>query len=187
MLTWLGGGCQPIGSHIDSVKGLPIMRYKAILGVGIVPWSETYDGRAGLPDEATLRQALFPGLVYNEAGEAAEVVFVGGIAHYAIPDHGFLRHVEAFRVDSAVISHLKERITSMQDDVVRGMLQMLGKDDLFTKAALDASIRNLEQNIRQADSNQWVPWLRLFGFRVVVNVHGEVVDILYPTQPDRDE
>ncbi len=143
-------------------------------------------GEQGTLSEAVLRQALFPGLVYNELGEAAELVYIGGVAHYAIPDAGFLRHVEAYKVDTAVIADLKEQITSMQDEVVRGMLQMLGRDDIFTKAAIDASIRNLEQNIRQSNTDQWVPWLRLFGFRVVVDVHGEIVEIMYPSQPDQD-
>jgi hypothetical protein len=131
-------------------------------------------------------QALFAGLVYNEQGRPAEVTYIGGVAHYAIPDDGFMRHVEASRIDGAVITQMKAQITSNQDEVVRGMMQMMGKDDLFTKAAIDASIRNMEQNIRQSDSNQWLPWLRLMGFRVVVNVHGEVVQVMYPSQTDED-
>jgi len=138
-------------------------------------------------DEALQRRALFPSLVFNEAGEPARVVDIGGVAHYAIPDDGFLRHVEALKVDSVVIARMKEQITSMQDDVVRGLLKLLGKDDIFTKAAIDYSIQNLEENIRQSDPDQWVPWLRLFGFRVVVNVHGEVVNLIYPHQPDPDQ
>ncbi len=138
-------------------------------------------------DEEVERQALFDELVYNERGEPARVAYVGGVTHYAIPDAGFLRHVEARKIDSMVIAHLKAQITSQQDVVVRGILEMLGKSDIFTKAAIDASIRNLEQQIRQSDSNQWVPWLRLFGFRVVVDVHGDVVEIIYPEQPGEGE
>lgn len=140
-----------------------------------------------MPDEAIERQALFPGLVYNEQGEPAQLVYIGGVAHYAIPDAGFMRHVEAYKVDKAVIAQLQEQISSMKDEVVRGMLQILQKDDIFTKAALEASIRNMEQNIRQSDPNQWLPWLKLFGFRIVVNVHGEVVELIYPQQPDEDD
>ena len=131
-------------------------------------------------------QALFAGLVYNEQGQPAEVVYIGGVAHYAIPDDGFRRHVEASRIDDVVIAQIKAQIVSNQDDVVRGIMQMMGKEDLFTKAAIDASIRNMEQSIRQSDSNQWLPWLRLMGFRVVVNVHGDVVQVLYPSQADED-
>ena len=140
-----------------------------------------------MQNETALRQALFPELVFNEEGESAAVVYIGSAAHYAIPDAGFLRHVEAHKVDIAVIAQLKEHITSMQDEVVRAMLQVLGKDDIFTKAAIDASIRNLEQSIRQSDTSRWAPWLRLLGFRIIVNVHGEVVEVVYPSQPGWEE
>ncbi|MHB9034516.1 MAG: hypothetical protein ACYC6L_15900 [Anaerolineae bacterium] len=133
------------------------------------------------------QKALFEGLVYNEAGEAAQAVYIGGIAHYAIPDDGFLRHVEASIIDNAVLASIKEQITANQDLVIRGVLQMMGKDDLFSKAAIEASIRNMEQNIRQSNPDQWLPWLRFMGFRVVVNVHGEVVELIYPTQAEGNE
>jgi hypothetical protein len=140
-----------------------------------------------MTDDLMSRRALFPGLVYNEVGQSCEVVYVGGVAHYVVPDDGFLRHVEAYLVDDAIIAAIKDQVSSMEDEVVMGMLQMLGKDDIFTKAALNASIRNLDQHIKQGNPDQWVPWLRLFGFRVVVNVHGEVVDIIQPTAPDSDD
>ncbi len=133
-------------------------------------------------------QALFPGLVYNEAGQLAEVVTIGGVAHYAIPDDGFLRHVEARGIDDAVLTALQEQVSSMKDELVPAMLSMLGKDDIFTKAALDASIRNLKESVRSSESHDWLPWLRLLGFRVVVNVHGEVMEIIYPEQSEgKDE
>jgi hypothetical protein len=137
-----------------------------------------------MTDETTVGRALFVGLVYNEAGERCEVVWIGGEAHYAIPDDGFVRHVEARHVDDAVIAQLKIQITSNQDDLVRAMLQMMGKDDLFTKAALDASIRHFDEQFRQSDTSQMVPWLQLMGFRIVVNVHGDLVELMQPTAPD---
>jgi len=112
----------------------------------------------------------------------AQVVNIGGIAHYAIPDNGFLRHVEAYIIDNAVLANIKSQITANEDMVIRGVLQMMGKDDLFTKAAVAASINNMEQSIRQSDPSQWLPWLRYLGFRVIVNVHGEVVELIYPQQ-----
>ena len=129
-------------------------------------------------------QALFGGLVYNEQGQRAEVVYIGRVAHYAIPDAGFLRHVEAYRVDRHIIAQLQQQISSMQDEVVRGMLSMLGKNDLMTKAAIDASLSNLEQSIRRSDSSEWVPWLKLFGFRVAVDLHGNLVEVIYPSAPE---
>ena len=136
--------------------------------------------------EPRARRAFFDGVVYNEAGERAEVVYVAGIAHYAVPDQGFLRHVLASRVDDAVIADIGSQVESNKTDVTHGILAMLGKDDLFTKAAVDSSIRNLGEQLRKSDPSQWVPWLKLFGFRIVVDVHGNVVEIVYPASVSED-
>jgi hypothetical protein len=133
------------------------------------------------------RQTLFEGLIYNEVGERVGTVYIGAVAHYAIPDAGFMRHVEARKVDDAVLELIKEQVTSQKDDLVRGMLEMLGRDDLFTKAAIDASIRNMDKQIRASDRTQWGPWLQLLGFRVVVDVHGDVVEVVVPQKPVDDD
>ena len=99
-----------------------------------------------------------------------------------IPDGDFRRHVEAAVVDDAVLAQLREQITSQQDLVTQGVLDFLGKDDLFTKASIDLALKNFEQGFRQADPEQWKPMLGLMGFRVIVNIHGEVVRVDYPTQ-----
>ncbi len=142
-----------------------------------------------MPEQAvdTNAQALFDGLVFNEAGEPAQVAYIGGVAHYAVPDDGFLRHVAARSVDDAVLDRLQEQVSSVQDELVAAVLRMLGKEDIFTKAALEASVRNLKDNVRQSEPQQWAPMLRLMGFRIVVNVHGEVVEIIYPEQAAEEE
>ena len=142
---------------------------------------------ADLSSETLSRRAMFEGLVYNESGARAEVVYVGNTAHYAVPDQGFLRHVEAHVVDDVVIAQMTDQITSMKDEVVVGILEMLGKDDLFSKAAVEASIRNLDQSIRQTDPGQWAPMLQLLGFRVVVDLHGRVLEVIYPQATDTEE
>ena len=134
-----------------------------------------------MPDSAVDMRALFQGLVYNEAGEPVGVAYIGGEAHYAIPDEGFVRHVEASAVDDAVLTDLQQRIESMKDQVVPAVMEMAGRNDILTKAAIEASIRNLKDSVRQSpESMQWVSWLRLLGFRIIVNVHGQVVEVIYP-------
>lgn len=139
---------------------------------------------AGKSREKAQREALFPGLVYNEVGEAARVTRVGGVAHYAIPDRGFWRHVAAWDVDSVVIAEIRERLGVVEDELVTTMLQMLGTKDLFTKAAIESSIQHLEENMRSGDPQEWVPSLQMLDFRIVVDVHGDVVDIVYPQPPE---
>lgn len=128
------------------------------------------------------RQALFPGLVYNEAGDEAHVVLIGGVPHYAIPDDGFLRHVEAYRIDESAVNAMQELMAGMRDELVAGILQMMGTDDILAKAALEASIDNIGPSLRRSDPSQWAPMLRLYGFRIIVDVHGDLLEIIYPRQ-----
>jgi hypothetical protein len=132
--------------------------------------------------ESKEHQAIFAGLISNEEGQPVDVTYIGDEAFYVIPDGDFRRHVEAAAVDNAVLETLREKITDMQDVVVQGVLDFLGKDDLFTKASIDMALKNFDQGFRQADPEQWKPWLGLLGFKVVVNVHGEVVRVEYPEQ-----
>ena len=137
------------------------------------------------------RKALFGDLVFNEAGEPARVVTVGGVPHYAVPDGDFLRHVEAAYVDHQILDQIKERILPMKDAIIEGMIQMMGQEDLFTKAMIDASIQDMDQQMEQLMA-YGLPagvqaWLGMLGFRVVVNVHGEVMEIDAPSAVDEGE
>jgi hypothetical protein len=63
-------------------------------------------------------------------------------------------------------------------------MSMMGKDDLFTKAMIDSSIKNVDNLLVQ---EQGIPedarmWLGMMGFKIMVNVHGEVIEISAPTQ-----
>ena len=54
--------------------------------------------------------AMFPGLVFNENGELAEIAYIGGVAHYVILDDGFRRHVEARGIDRQVLLFVREQM-----------------------------------------------------------------------------
>ncbi|MEM8859821.1 MAG: hypothetical protein AAGD96_15950, partial [Chloroflexota bacterium] len=64
-----------------------------------------------------------------------------------------------------------------------------GKDDLFTKAALDASISNVsaDQILSQGMPEQARHMLAMMGLRIKINVHGDIIDINAPTAPDNDD
>ena len=134
------------------------------------------------------KHALFANLVFDEQDEPAEVVYIGAVPHYVILDDGFRRHVEAETVDRQVIQLLRQQILSNRELVTQGMLAMLGKDALFTKAMIDASIQNIDRHIdvllEQGLPEDTRTWLGMLGFKVVVNVHGEVVRLDAPGQED---
>jgi hypothetical protein len=133
------------------------------------------------------RQALFAGLVFNEENEPAEVVYVGDESHYVILDAGFRRHVDSEYVDRQVLHWLQEQIFANREYVTEGVLAMLGKDDLFTKAMIDASIQNIDRLIEQGLPDDVRTWLGMFGFRIIVDIHGEVTRTDLPAQKAPDE
>ena len=57
---------------------------------------------------------------------------------------------------------------------------MLGKDDIFTKVAVESSINNIEQNVGQSIPEEARQWMGMLGFRIIIDFHGNVVDIQMP-------
>jgi hypothetical protein len=133
------------------------------------------------------RTALFAGLIRDEADRPVDVVMVGSVPNYVIEDDGFRRHVESDSVDRQVIEMLREQFMVHREIATEAMLEMLGKDDLFTKAMIDASIKNMDQVIEQGLPEGARAWLGMLGFRVIVNRHGDVVRLDMPEQEMFDE
>ena len=131
-------------------------------------------------------QALFAGLVYDELGRPVTISHVGGEAHYVVDDSGFLRHISSETVDRQILNIFLEQLAENKDVAVQQALKMMGKDDLFTKAALDASLDNVsvDQILAQGIPAQARNMMGMMGFRVVINLHGDVVGMHHPTMPD---
>jgi hypothetical protein len=130
------------------------------------------------------RTALFAGLIRDEDDRPVEDVMVGGVPYYVIEEDGFRRHVESETVDRRVIEMLREEFMSHREIATEAMLEMLGKDDLFTKAMIDASIKHMDQVIEQGLPEGAGAWLGMLGFRVVIDRHGEVLRLDMPEQTD---
>jgi predicted RNA polymerase sigma factor len=90
-------------------------------------------------------------------------------------------------VDRQVLHWLQEQIFANREYVTEGVLAMLGKDDLFTKAMIDASIQNIDRLIEQGLPDDVRTWLGMFGFRIIVDIHGEVTRTDLPAQKAPDE
>jgi len=132
------------------------------------------------------RQALFQGLLYDERELPVEVVSVGSDAYYIVDDNGFRRHIDVEYVDRQVLAVFIEQLQDNKDLAVEQALKFLGKDDLFTKAAIDASMRNIDmdQIIAQGIPEQARNMMGMLGFRIIINHHGEVVRMDQPSAPD---
>ena len=132
--------------------------------------------------------AMFEGLVFDERRHAAQVSHVGEDACYVVDEDGFLRHIDAAKVDQQVLEFLKGQVDQHRDLAVTGVMDLMGKDDIFTKAAVESSIDNIDQSVGQAIPEQSRQWLGMMGFRVIIDDQGEVVDIEMPAgEIDEDE
>lgn len=138
-------------------------------------------------EQSKYRQALFTGLIYNEAGQPVETTFIGSEPNYIILDGDFKRHVAAEEVDRQVIGWLQEQAEANKEMVSAGMMAMLGKDDLFTKAMIDSSLTHMERVMEQGLPDDARTMLGMIGFKIIVNTHGEVVKLEVPGQELGDE
>jgi hypothetical protein len=143
-------------------------------------------GKANNRQGQMARQALFDGLVYDEREMIVETAIVGGEAFYVIDDNGFRRHIDAEDVDRQVLGIFLEQLQDNKELAIEQALKLLGKDDLFTKAALDASMRHIDmdQIVAQGIPEQARDMLGMLGFRIIINLHGELVGLDQPAAPD---
>lgn len=124
--------------------------------------------------------AMFSDLVVDENGQPVAVAWVGSDACYVLDDGDFQRYVDAEDVDRQVLRFFKQQVDEHRDIAVRGMLQMLGKDDIFSKTAVEYSINRMDETVGQPIPAQAKELLRSMGFQIVLDFHGEVVDISMP-------
>jgi len=147
-----------------------------------------YTNLSGLARKIMGNKALFAGLVSDENGQPLDVTIIGGEAQYVLDDNGFRRHIDAEAVDRQVLAQLQAQIEANKDAVEQGIMKMMGSEDIFTKAAIDKSIKDMDQVLKQGIPDDARQMLGMMGFRVVVNYHGEVLRIDQPgVADDSDE
>jgi hypothetical protein len=139
--------------------------------------------------EASHRQAIFSGLVYDEDGKAVETTFIGTEPHYVVMDDDFKRHVTAETVDRQVMELIQGQALANKEIVSEQIMHMMNQDDLFTKAMIDSSLSNMDQMMAQGLPEDARMMLGMMGFKIIINVHGELVNLDMPHQelPDDDE
>ena len=123
---------------------------------------------------------MFAGLVVDEAGNPADVAMVGENACYVVMDDDFRRHIDAQLVDAQVLRYMRGQVDEHRDLAVEQMLNMLGKDDIFTKVAVESSINNIEKNVGQPIPEEARQWMGMLGFRITIDFQGNVTDVQMP-------
>jgi hypothetical protein len=130
------------------------------------------------------RQPLFAGLVLDEFGNPAETALIGDEPCYVVDDAGFRRHIPSEQVDKQVLGQIAELMKGSEDLISEQTAKMLGQEDVFTKAAIEQQLKNIDKQFDQL-MQAGIPedmraYLGMMGFKVVINMHGEVLDIDQP-------
>src|SRR5262245_47068216 len=137
------------------------------------------------------RQALFTGLVVDEFDRRVDTALVGDDPCYVVDDNGFRRHIPAEQVDRAVLSQIADLMKGSEDLISEQTAKMLGQEDVFTKAAIEQQLKNIDKQFDQL-MQVGIPenmraYMGMTGFKIIINVHGEVLKVEQPGTTGGDE
>lgn len=131
-----------------------------------------------------MKKQLFLGLVFDENDRPAEPAYVGDDPCYVVDDAGFRRHIPSEQVDRQVLSQMAELIKGSEDLVSEQTAKMIGQEDPFSVAAIANQLKNMDKQF-DAMMETGLPedaraYLGMLGFKIVINVHGDVIRVDQP-------
>jgi len=134
------------------------------------------------------RSPLFAGLIVDEYEQPAGTAYVGDEPCYVVDDNGFLRHIPSEQVDRKVLEMMRQQISGNEDMLSQQAAKMLGMDDIFSKAMLENQLKNIDKQF-DAILEAGIPeesraFMGMSGFKIVINVHGEIVRLDQPAATD---
>jgi hypothetical protein len=136
-------------------------------------------------------QAVFAGLVFDEYDRPAGVVYVGEEPCYVVDDAGFHRHIPAEQVDRQVLENMAQLISGHEDAVTEQTAKMLGQEDPFSVAMIQTQLKNIHQQfdslMKTGLPEELRAYLGMMGFRIRINLHGEVLDVEQPGMAADDD
>jgi len=140
-----------------------------------------------------VKRALFGGLVFDTSDQPLVVTWVGDDPSYVLDDNGFLRHIPAEDVDRQVWDAITAGISGNEEFLSEQTAKLLGQEDIFSIAVIRQQIENSDDQFEKL-RNTGLPqdmlnYLGMTGFRIVVDFHGDVVEIRQPaiTSPEDED
>jgi len=137
------------------------------------------------------RKALFEGLIVDENGHQVTTAYVGDDPCYVVDDNGFSKHILSEQVDCQVLEMMREQMAGKEDLLSEQTAKMLGTDDIFSRAMIETQLKNIDQ---QFDNllDMGIPeesraYMGMLGFKIVINIHGDVVKLDQPAISGDDE
>jgi hypothetical protein len=130
------------------------------------------------------RHALFSGLVVDELDHPVSSTSVGEEAFYVVDDEGFKRHVPAEQVDRQVLAEMEKMLEGHEEELSEQAAKLMGQEDIFTKAAIEKQLENIDEQFDQVIKSGLPEasraYLGMSGFKVRINIHGDLLEIQKP-------
>jgi hypothetical protein len=137
------------------------------------------------------QEPIFAGLVFDERDNPVEVTQVGDESFYVVDDDGFRRHIPAEQVDRQVLASMRELIEGHEGILSEQTAKMLGQEDIFTKAMIETQLKNIDQQfdtlLKTGIPEEGRAYMGMMGFRITIDIHGEVINIDQPGMIDPEE
>ena len=134
------------------------------------------------------RQPLFAGLVVDEHDRPAQTAFVGDEPCYVVDDSGFRRHIPSEQVDRQVLQLMRAQIQGNEGLLSEQAAKMLGTEDIFSRAMLESQLKNIDKQfdalLQSGIPEEGRAFMGMAGFKVIINVHGDVVRLDQPAGTD---
>ena len=120
----------------------------------------------------------------DEFDQPVETAYVGDEPCYVVNDAGFRRHIPSEQVDRQVLRTMTNMIEGHEDLLAEQTAKMLGQDDIFSRALIENQLKNIDQQIENV-MQTGIPaegraYMGMMGFKVRINVHGEVLGVDQP-------
>jgi hypothetical protein len=135
-------------------------------------------------------QPVFAGLVVDEYDRPAETAHVGDEPCYVVDDHGFRRHIPSEQVDRQVFDKMLEMVEGHEDMISEQAAKMLGQEDIFSVAMLANQIKQMDKQfdtlLQTGLPEEGRAYLGMMGFKIIINIHGEVLEVHQPGMIDPD-
>lgn len=134
---------------------------------------------------------LFKGVIMDENDQPVETASVGSESFYVVNDSGFKRHIPSREVDLLILRELGTNIKGNEDLIADQTAKMMGQEDLFTRAVIQSQLKNLDKQyellLETGIPEETIAYMGMMGFRVVINIHGDIIRIDQPAASSNDE
>ncbi len=129
-------------------------------------------------------QAVFAGLIIDELDNPVDVAYVGNDPCYVVDDAGFKRHIPTAQVDMQVLESMMQMIEGHEDIITEQTAKMLGQEDPFSRAMIESQLKNIDQQfselLKTGIPEEVRAYMGMMGFRIRINLHGDVIEIDQP-------